>query len=130
MSAFVAGQIVRVDTSHRDGYYVSTEVGTVDGTTPRGMVRVRLYHTDTIRPFAAARVTVMSDAEIARWRWGLARPRTSYVAVSSRDGSLGTRADVRPGYVQTRARVDVDKLSAMRDEITALIAWLAAEPSS
>lgn len=130
MPAFVAGQIVRVDTSHRDGYYVSTEVGTVDSTTPRSMIRVRLHRANVVKPFAAARVTAMSDAAVARWRWGLARPRTTHVTVSSHDGSPGVRADARPGYVQTRTRVDVDKLADMRDEIDALIAWLAAEPSA
>lgn len=123
MNEFKIGQFVTVSIG--SGFDRSSDVGTVDGFTPTGQVRVRLDCTKKVETFRAHRVHAMSDAHVARYRWLASKPRSSALMVRS----LGEYyRDDRPGYVETFNRVPMAKLEVMRAEIDALIAWRDAEP--
>ncbi len=123
MNEFKIGQFVTVSIG--SGFDRSSDVGTVDGFTPTGQVRVRLGSTKRVETFRAHRVHAMSDARVARYRWLTSKPKSSALVVRS----LGEYyRDDRPGYVETFNRVPLANLESMRAEIDALIAWRDAEP--
>ena len=123
MNEFKIGQFVTVSIG--SGFDSSSDVGTVDGFTPTGQVRVRLGSTKRVETFRAHRVHAMSEAQIARYRWLAKQPKPRALMVRS----LGEYyRDDRPGYVETTSRVPMEKLEVMRAEIDALIAWRDAEP--
>ena len=115
----------RVNVYVRSGQWSSAfYTGVVDSMTPSGkQVRVTLRGASKPDNHAVSSVTLMTDHEIAVDDWNRARPRTETLAMRGNRGDA-ERCEVRSGTIL----LDAAHLAAVRDDLDALIAWVAKRP--